>query len=107
MRYFDHPTIVNPSQTWLLELLPKRICGPLAGGPKEPAQGWGISFEEGWDWAKIELILFLLFFLGSFVFAMFWTVFKNDVRGAFGVAGWWISVATLLFGYIATRPDNK
>ena len=107
MRYFNDPEIVNPNQTWLLGLLPKRICGPLIGGPTEPAQGRGISFEEGWDGDKIGLILFSLFFLGSLVFAMLWTVFRDDIQGAFGVAGWWVSVATLLFGYIATRSGSR
>jgi hypothetical protein len=39
MRYFNDPSIVNPRQTWLLEVLPKRLFEALAGGPAEPAEG--------------------------------------------------------------------
>jgi hypothetical protein len=41
MRYFSDPKIVNPRQTWRLEVLPKHLFGARAGGPTEPAEGWG------------------------------------------------------------------
>jgi hypothetical protein len=107
MRYFNDPRMVNPRQTWLLEILRKRICGALAGGPTEPAEGRGMSFEEGWDGDKIALILFSLFFLASLVFAILWTVSKNDIQGVFGVAGWWVAVATLLLGYVVAQPGSR
>jgi hypothetical protein len=62
----DFNTIVHPRQTWLLELLLKRICRAHAGGPTEPAEGREMTSGEGWDEDKIGLILFSLFvFLGA------------------------------------------
>jgi hypothetical protein len=103
---YEDPGSVDITQTWLIELLPKRVCGELEGKSTEPAQGWGISYEEGWDHEKIGLVLLIVFFGGSLVFGLSWTVVRNDIQGAFGVAAWWLSASTILLGYVAIRADD-
>lgn len=104
--YYENPSSIDATDTWLIELMPKRICGRLEGKSTEPAQGWGISYEEGWDHEKIGLILLIVFFGGCLFFGVLWTVFQNDIQGAFGVSAWWLSASTLLLGYIAIRADS-
>jgi hypothetical protein len=105
--YYENPDSVNATDTWLIELMPKRVCGELEGKSTEPAQGWGISYEEGWDHEKIGLVLLIVFFGGSLLFGLSWTLLKNDIQGAFGVSAWWLSASTILLGYVAIRADDS
>lgn len=89
---FYNPTEVHEDDTWVLDQLPKRICGRLQGAPGQPAEGWGIYYQEGWDKKLIVLIVFLIFVLASLLFGVLWSVYQFDVQGAFGVSAW---VATL------------
>jgi hypothetical protein len=58
-------------------------------------------------WGQDCIDPFSLFFLASLVFAILWTVSKNDIQGVFGVAGWWVAVATLLLGYVVAQPGSR
>jgi hypothetical protein len=41
---FTCPTDVHEEDTWILDQLPKRTCGELAGQIGVPAEGWGIYY---------------------------------------------------------------
>jgi hypothetical protein len=49
----------------------------------------------------------VVFFGGSLLFGLCWTILKNDVQGAFGVSAWWLSASTILLGYVAIRADDS
>ncbi|KAL8911465.1 MAG: hypothetical protein Q9171_003363 [Xanthocarpia ochracea] len=59
--------------------------------------GWGIHLVEGWAITQFWLSAFAIFSC-SFVFAVAWSVLKHDIQGAFGVAGWFVGLATLGLG---------
>ncbi|KAF2727765.1 hypothetical protein EJ04DRAFT_529167 [Polyplosphaeria fusca] len=60
--------------------------------------GWGINLVEGFLAQKVWMFLMLAFGFGSGVFAILWTIKKGDVQGAFGVAGWVVTLAGLVMG---------
>jgi hypothetical protein len=64
----------------------------------EFGMGWGINLVEGFLPQKVWAVVMAGFGAGSAVFAILWTVKKNDVQGAFGVAGWLVTLAALLLG---------
>jgi hypothetical protein len=86
------PSEQDQDDTWILDQLPKRTCGRLQGAPGQPAEGWGIYYQEGWDTRLIVLAIFVVFVLASLLFGVLWSVYRFDVQGAFGVSAW---IATL------------
>jgi hypothetical protein len=66
-------------------------------------EGWGLLFQEGWDWPVIWSILLVFFVLPSIVFLVIWSILKADIQGASSVAAYWVAVGTIFLGYIATR----
>ncbi|KAF1979017.1 hypothetical protein BU23DRAFT_577189 [Bimuria novae-zelandiae CBS 107.79] len=64
----------------------------------ELGMGWGINLVEGFLVQKVWAVLMGFFGVGSAVFAILWTVRENDVQGAFGVAGWIVTLAALVLG---------
>lgn len=106
MHLFTSPSCINENETWILDQLPRRICGELYGKSHEPAEGWGIYYQEGWDRDKITWIVAVLFLLGSLIFGVLWSKFKMDVQGAFGVSAWWVAVCGIFMALVAPRADN-
>jgi len=103
MHYFAHPECLkDKKQAWILAQFPKKLRGELVERSDGPVPGWGIHFEEGWNWYRIKVILFA-YVAGSLVFGVSWTVRRDDMQGAFGVAGYLASTATVFLGYIALR----
>lgn len=70
MHIFASPECISPQQTWIYDQFPKRTCGQLMGRPDEPTFGWGVHFQEGWNWDKIWLVVFVLFVFGSLLFGI-------------------------------------
>ncbi|KAF1831737.1 hypothetical protein BDW02DRAFT_38240 [Decorospora gaudefroyi] len=106
-RYLAHilkcPKRIDERQTWILNLVPKRTCGELGGGTDEPAEGWGLYFEEGWDVDIILGIIIFMIVLGSLMFGVCWTVFESDIQGAFGVSGYMITAGGVLMAFVVRR----
>ncbi|KAF2496872.1 hypothetical protein BU16DRAFT_507560 [Lophium mytilinum] len=62
--------------------------------------GWGINLVEGFHADRVWTLVMTFFMLGSVVFAVVWVCKKdNDVQGAFGVAGWMMTLAALAVGW--------
>lgn len=103
MHLFSHPECLNDNkQAWILEQFPKKLHGELVGNPEGPVVGWGIYFKEGWNWVRIKTIL-LVYVIASLAFGIVWTVRRDDVQGAFGIAGYLASTATVFLGYVAMQ----
>lgn len=60
--------------------------------------GWGINLVEGFLAQKVWACVMLAFGVGSGIFAVVWTIQRGDVQGAFGVAGWVVTLAGLALG---------
>ncbi|KAF2010568.1 hypothetical protein BU24DRAFT_414141 [Aaosphaeria arxii CBS 175.79] len=64
----------------------------------EFGMGWGINLVEGFLAQKVWLLLTVVFGIGSAIFAVLYSIGRGDVQGAFGVAGWFVTLAGLLMG---------
>ncbi|GLA67416.1 hypothetical protein AtubIFM54640_010734 [Aspergillus tubingensis] len=102
MDFFNNPQYIAPNSTLIVQQLPKRACGKLQNENINPTEAWGIFYKEDWNWAKIWWILALGFFPPSLLFGVLWTVFKQDISGAFGVASWWMAGASIIVGIVGT-----
>lgn len=102
MDCFTDPNNIHPDATLIWKQLPKRTCGELVSRSFELVDGWGIYYEEGWDWFKIWCVLGIGFFPPSLLFGILWAILKKDIQGAFGVASWWMTGATILVGVVGT-----
>jgi hypothetical protein len=101
------PSYTNEHDTWILDQLPKRICGQIQGRAGRPAEAWGIYYQEGWDRDLIALIVFLVFLSGSLLFGVLWSKSKMDVQGAFGVSAYIMSACGIVISLIVIRADKN
>jgi hypothetical protein len=101
-----HPSEAHEDDTWILNQLPKRICGLLQGAPGEPAQGWGVYYREGWDRELITLAIFLILVLATLLFGVLWSKYKFDVQGAFGVSAWVATLGGILITLLVPRLEK-
>jgi len=99
------PNEINPNQTWIYNLVPKRLVGELTGtgGYGQPREGWGLYFQEGWDIDLIITISFVVFILGSLLFAVCWSVLEHDVQGAFGVSAYMVTACGLFVAFVVNK----
>jgi len=104
---FMCPNDVHEEDTWILNQLPKRTCGELRGQIGQPADGWGIYYDEGLDRDMLALIILALFFVASLLFGVLWSRFQYDVQGAFGVSAYMVACCAVLLPVIVTRLENK
>ncbi|KAF2867913.1 hypothetical protein BDV95DRAFT_580891 [Massariosphaeria phaeospora] len=106
MHLFESPSCVDETDTWILDLLPKRVCGELRGTAGDPAEGWGIYYREGWDQDLITLVVFVLFFSASLLFGVLWSTLRMDVQGAFGVSAYVTAACGILIAMVSMRADK-
>ncbi|KAK3337572.1 hypothetical protein B0T19DRAFT_78731 [Cercophora scortea] len=103
IHFFRSPSCLTDSQKTIYNQLPKRMTSPLAAGAEETKLGWGVHFQEGWHWRTIYVVVLFFIFTASLVFGIAWSVLKMDIQGAFGVSGFWLTVGSLLLGFIAVK----
>lgn len=85
----------------LFDRIPKKLKERLEVCPhKGSSLGWGIYFIEGWHLGIVTLLAYAILVLVSFVFFVCWTVFKQDVQGASGVATYVLAFLTLGVGSV-------
>ncbi|PMD58343.1 uncharacterized protein K444DRAFT_430978 [Hyaloscypha bicolor E] len=80
-----------------LRYIPKRKELALSFRPDlvDAITGWGLHFVEGLNSALAVTVMFSVSLVLGIVFAICWSVWKQDVQGAFGVASYVTSVITL------------
>ncbi|KAI4952405.1 hypothetical protein J4E91_002875 [Alternaria rosae] len=111
----QHPYTFEPNDllppvgsTYLLHLFkhPQDYEGELITYLRSPKRrqrlefgmGWGVHLVEGFLAQRVWAVTMGVCGLGSVVFAILWTIKKDDVQGAFGVAQWVLGIAVLLVG---------
>lgn len=107
MHNFLNPGHLSPDQGWAFKQLPKRIGSPLEAGCDDFIPGWGVYFEDGWNYKKICLLIMLATLINSLVFGIDWCIFKLDVQAAFGITSYWIAAALMGLGFLALRSTDK
>jgi hypothetical protein len=100
------PTDVHEKDTWILDQLPKRICGELQGEIGKPAEGWGVYYQEGYDRDTIFLVIFIVFVAVSLLFGILWSRFQFDIQGAFGVSAYIMAICAVLLPVLATQAEK-
>ncbi|RYO08864.1 hypothetical protein AA0119_g1500 [Alternaria tenuissima] len=68
--------IIDEKQTWIYDLIPKRLHNKLTGYTDKPSEGWGLYFEEGWDVDSMVTISFILFVVASLLFGICYSVLE-------------------------------
>jgi hypothetical protein len=104
--FYSSPSCISERATAVLDRLPKRITGELQEPVKEPTEGWGVYFHEGWDSDIITLLVFVMFSAGSLIFGILWSYLKMDVQGAFGVSAYVLTAGAILVSLV-TMKANK
>jgi hypothetical protein len=103
MHYVKHPEHVNTQQTWVYNQIPKRTRGQLLAPRDEQVPGWGIHFEEGFNWPVFGSLGLIIVILGSLVFGVAWGVLKKDAGTSFTIAAYWTNIATILMAFLAFK----
>jgi hypothetical protein len=104
---FTCPKNVHEKDTWILDQLPKRTCGELCGQIGQPAEGWGIYYDEGLDRDMLALVILMVFLVASLLFGVLWSRFQYDVQGAFAVSAYMVACCAVLLPVIVTQLENK
>ncbi|KAF2186597.1 hypothetical protein K469DRAFT_572058 [Zopfia rhizophila CBS 207.26] len=113
---FEPVDLIPPvGSTYLLHLFkhPSDYDGELITYLRSPKRrqrlefgmGWGINLVEGFLAQKVWGCILMGFGVGSCVFAITWCVKWGDVQGAFGVAGWVVTLAGLVLGGLQAWLD--
>jgi hypothetical protein len=78
---------------------------PKRRGRLESGTGWGLQLVEGFLPEKVWALVLGLFGLVSLVFAAVWSMMRDNVQGAFGVAGWMLTAAALVTAWVQSWVD--
>lgn len=100
------PKCINEDETFVLEQLPKRTKGELKGTVGRPVEGWGIHYQEGWDFDTVIGIVLGVFLLASLLFAILWSHFELDIQGAFGVSSYMVTATGIFIAWIVNRAGK-
>jgi hypothetical protein len=106
MHMLISPQCIDAKETFVLQQLPKRTKGELKGTIGRPAEGWGIHFQEGWDFDLLIGLVLAVFLVGSLLFAVLWSHFKLDVQGAFGVSSYMVTASGIFVAWFANRAGK-
>jgi hypothetical protein len=89
-----HASSVNK---FYLERIPRKKVEPLSFRPDRASGniGWGLHFVESLNTSLAVTVMFTVSLVIGLVFAIVWSVLEIDVQGAFGVAAYITSLATL------------
>ena len=107
MHLLYEPACLPEKSTLYLKRLPKKLHEKLSEPMDNNASvGWGLYFQEYADDSTIIGIVFLILFLASLLFLVFWTALKDDIQGASGVSAYIIAVASMVGIWIAMRSKS-
>ncbi|KAE8136331.1 hypothetical protein BDV38DRAFT_249862 [Aspergillus pseudotamarii] len=102
MDFFNDPNSRAPGSDLVIQQLPKKMDSELTSDGIEVMTAWGILYRVSLDWKRIWIALGLAFFLPSLFYGILWGILRKDIQGAFGVAAWWMTGATVVVGMMGT-----
>jgi hypothetical protein len=105
MHMLTSPECIHAEETLVLDQLPKRTCGKLEGKVRQPAEGWGLHFQEGQDFGILVGVVFIGL-MASLLFAVLWSYFEHDVQGAFGVASYVVTTVAVFVALVVNRAGR-
>ena len=106
MHWLTSPECVEPNVTHVLDQVPKRTTGELKGTVGQPAEGWGLHFQEGWDFDLLIGMILVVFLLASLLFGVLWSYFKMGVQGAFGISSYMVTATGIFVAWFANRAGK-
>lgn len=98
IHHFENPHEANTKAIILLRSPKKRKLKLTICPQKGTNIGWGLHLVEGWMFTKLWILAMVMFLLSSLVFAIAWSILGHDVQGGFGVATYFITLASLVVG---------
>lgn len=101
------PHCIHENERFVLEQLPKRTKGELKGCLGKPVEGWGMYYQEGWDFDLVIGVVLVVFLIASLLFAVLWSVYKVDIQGAFGVSSYMVTASGIFIAWIANRAGKR
>jgi hypothetical protein len=107
MHMLDHPNLIDERERSVLNQLPKRICGQLQANGEEPAEGWGLYYEEGLNVFLVVNIVVWTSILASLLFGVLWTILRSDIQGAWSVSSWIVTTSALVVALLVARAKNE
>ena len=102
----DHPHPIHEQERSVLRQLPKRLCGQPQANGDEPAEGWGLYYEEGLNVFLIVSLVVWTSILASLLFGILWTILRSDIQGAWGVRCWIVTTSALVAALLVARAKN-
>ncbi|KAJ4989812.1 hypothetical protein SVAN01_04649 [Stagonosporopsis vannaccii] len=106
MHMLYSPDCIAEDDSSILEQLPKKMDCKLDEKTGSPPEGWGLYFQEETDISTTVGVVFIVIFIVSLLFLVFWIVLEHDIQGASGMSSYIIAVASMLGIWIATRSKS-
>jgi hypothetical protein len=103
-QYFLRPHKWVERQTFILKQLPKRSGPPLKAPPGKLAEGWGLHFQEGWNWPSVAFICALFTFIGI-IFGVVWSAVTADIQSGFAVTAIFVALPLLPLAFMFNRDS--
>jgi len=100
------PSCVSSQSMSILNILPRRIRGKLDEGIAEPAEGWGIYYQEGLETDMIIGWVFSISLLSVILFGVLWSTLKMDMQGAFGVSATIMAASGIVSAWVSTKAKS-
>ncbi|KAJ8065344.1 hypothetical protein OCU04_006032 [Sclerotinia nivalis] len=91
------PAISQVNSSFYLRRIPRRKIEPIVfkANSLDDNLGWGLHFVEGLNTSLAMTFMFIVSSILGIAFAICWIMLEKDIEGAFGVAAYVTSVATL------------
>ncbi|EDO04752.1 predicted protein [Sclerotinia sclerotiorum 1980 UF-70] len=89
--------ISQVNSSFYLQRIPRRKIEPITfkANSLNDNLGWGLHFVEGLNTSLAVTVMFIVSSILGIGFAICWTMLEKDIQGAFAVAAYVTSVATL------------
>jgi hypothetical protein len=69
--------------------------------------GWGLHYEDNWNFGLIIFAIVGMTVLASLLFGTFWTLKEADIQGAWGVSLYLVTTCALVVGLLSMTNRAK
>jgi hypothetical protein len=107
LHYLKHPELIPEREMSIFNQLPKRNCGGIQATGREPAQGWGLYYEENWNIGLIIVVIVGITIPASLLFGICWSLKKADIQGAWGISSYMVTTCALIVALFSMIGRGK